>query len=115
MSKFRDVVLNQPDIELIFFQGDGAAGTLSLGKDELTISKTGSGDYSLTLKKGAALQYLLGLQVTGRHDTLNIVTTLHNTGSTTNIVRFRLATDAGVATDVPFSGFVIKKRGKIDF
>jgi hypothetical protein len=103
-------------MEIIFFQGDGAAGTLSLGNGELTMTKTGTGDYTLTLKKGAASQFLLGLSVQGRHDTYNIVPGLHATGSTTNAVRFRLErSDTNALIDVPFTGFIYKKTGRIDF
>ena len=116
MSKYMNLVVNQPDLEYVHFQGDGVTGTLSLGKDDLTITKNGTGDYTLTLKKGASLGFKLNVNVKGRHDTLIINTGLHDTGTTFNAVRFRLErSDTNALIDVPFSGRISKKVGKIDF
>lgn len=84
------------------------------GRDVASITRTGAGDYSITLKNPYARKLMAYPQV--RSDAGNLFAVVHDTGTTNQIVRIRIATVTGtpVATDANLFVRIIAKRGTLE-
>ncbi len=113
MSRYPGIDVSQPDLELIpfAFTGTGTAA-MTFGSSDITLTDNGTGDYTLTLLRSAGV--VLWCSAIARSDAGKVFCVLHDTGSTVSAVRILCYSDAGTATDVKVSGFILVKRGSTE-
>ena len=111
--KFIKAFFSQLDFEFVPFAvtGTGTA-VMTFGGTEYNLTRIGVGDYSLALKGGRAAGVVIWGLAIARSDSTVTVMNLHDTGSTTNTLRFRSFNATTLAAlDCKFAGISIIKRG----